>query len=287
MDMELRHLRCLVAIVDTGSFTDAALELGTSQAAVSRNLAALERFLGVRLLHRTSRDVAPTTAGVQVLARARAVLAEADNLVREAGTGHSRLRLGHAWSAVGRHTAEFQRLWAASHPDVDLHLVRTNSPTGGLAEGLCDLAVVRAAFDERRFDSALVGWERRYCAMASDDPWARRRSIRLAEIAERHVLTDRRTGTTTAELWPERARPALEHVNDIDDWLAGIATGRSVGITAESTVTQYRRDGIAFRLVGDAPRVPVRVLWRRHDPHPATFAAVALLSELYGERRRS
>ncbi|WP_231391367.1 hypothetical protein [Nocardiopsis sp. CNS-639] len=90
-----------------------------------------------------------------------------------------------------------------------------------------------------------------------------------------------------ADTFPERARPALEHVNDIDDWLAGIATGRSVGITAESTVTQYRRDGIAFRLVGDAPRVPVRVLWRRHDPHPATFAAVALLSELYGERRRS
>ncbi|NYH55227.1 DNA-binding transcriptional LysR family regulator [Nocardiopsis arvandica] len=284
MGMELHHLRCLVTIVDTGSFTEAAFELGTSQAAVSRNLAALERFLGVRLLHRTSRDVAPTTAGVQVLARARAVLAEADNLVREATTGHSRLRLGHAWSAVGRHTREFQRRWAIRHPDVDLHMVRTNSPTGGLAEGLCDLAVVRAAFDERRFDSAVVGHERRYCAMASDDPWARRRSIRLAEIADRHVLVDRRTGTTTAELWPEQRRPSMEHVNDIDDWLTGIATGHSVGVTAESTVTQYRRDGIAFRLVGDAPRVPVRVLWRRHDPHPATYAAVALLSDLYGER---
>ena len=37
--LELRHLRCLVAIVDTGSFTDAAIELGVSQAAVSRGLA--------------------------------------------------------------------------------------------------------------------------------------------------------------------------------------------------------------------------------------------------------
>ena len=38
MDLELRQLRCLVAIVDTGSFTDAAIELGISQAAVSRTL---------------------------------------------------------------------------------------------------------------------------------------------------------------------------------------------------------------------------------------------------------
>ncbi|MEE2037016.1 LysR family transcriptional regulator [Nocardiopsis sp. CT-R113] len=281
MDMELRHLRCLVAIIDTGSFTDAALDLGVSQAAVSRNLGALERALGVRLLHRTSRNVTPTTAGVQVLARARVVLSEADNLVREAVDGHTRLRLGHAWSAVGRHTAEFQRRWADLHPGTELHLVRTNSPTGGLAEGLCDLSVVRAAFDGRRFESAVVGRERRYCAMASDDPWARRRSLRLAEIAGRHLIFDRRTGTTTAELWPEENGPVMEHVNDIDDWFAEISTGRSVGITAESTVAQYRRHGIVYRPVRDAPSIPVRVVWRRHDPHPATHAAVALLTDLY------
>ncbi|MEE2042764.1 LysR family transcriptional regulator [Nocardiopsis tropica] len=283
-DLELRHLRCLVAIIDTGSFTDAALDLGVSQAAVSRNLGALESALGVRLLHRTSRNVTPTTAGVQVLARARVVLAEVDNLVREAVDGHTRLRLGHAWSAVGRHTGEFQRRWADLYPGTELHLVRTNSPTGGLAEGLCDLSVVRAAFDGRRFESAVVGRERRYCAMAADDPWARRRSLRLSEIAGRHLIFDRRTGTTTADLWPEETRPVREHVNDIEDWFAEIATGRSVGITPESTVAQHRRPGIVYRPVRDASTIPVRVVWRRHDPHPATHAAVALLTELYRGR---
>jgi hypothetical protein len=48
MDVELRQLRFLVAIVDAGSFTDAALDLGVSQAAVSRTLAALEQSLKVR-----------------------------------------------------------------------------------------------------------------------------------------------------------------------------------------------------------------------------------------------
>lgn len=88
MDLELRHLRWLVAIVDAGTFTDAAIELGISQAAVSRNLIALEQVLGVRLLHRTSRNLTPTTAGVHTLAQARQVLAAADNLVAEATTGH-------------------------------------------------------------------------------------------------------------------------------------------------------------------------------------------------------
>ncbi|MER7503830.1 LysR family transcriptional regulator [Nonomuraea pusilla] len=283
-DLELRHLRCLVAIVDAGGFTDAALDLGVSQAAVSRTLIALEKILGVRLLHRTSRTVTPTTAGVQVLARARHLLAEADDLLREATTGHARLRIGHAWSAMGRHTAEFQRRWHDRHPDVELHLIRHNTPTGGLAEGLCDLAVIRTPVDTRRHAHALVGHERRYVAMAADDPWARRRGIRLDEVRERTLVVDRRTGTTTANLWPEDARPALEYTHDIDDWLAAIATGRCVGVTPHATVTQYRRDGIAYRLLRDADPVPVHLIWRRHDPHPATHAAVALLADLYRER---
>ena len=281
MDLELRHLRCLVAIVDTGSFTDAAIELGVSQAAVSRTLLSLEQVLGVRLLHRTSRSVTPTTAGVQVLARARQLLAEADDLVREATTGHIRLRIGHAWSALGRHTLEFQRRWAARYPDVELQLIRTNSSTGGLAEGLCDLAVVRTPPDERRFASAVAGQERRYCALATDDPWARRRSIRLEEVAQRTVALDRRTGSTSPDLWPPGGEPAVEYTRDIDDWLAVIATGRCVGITPESTVTQYRRQGIAFRPLRDAAPVPVWLIWRRQDPHPATHAAVALAADLY------
>ncbi|MGW9433276.1 LysR family transcriptional regulator [Streptomyces decoyicus] len=285
LPMELRHLRCLVAIVDAGGFTDAAIDLGISQAAVSRTIGSLEDSLGVRLLHRTSRSVIPTTAGVQVLARARKVLAEADNLIREATTGHTRLRIGHAWSAMGRHTAEYQRRWAARYPDVELHLIRTNSATGGLAEGLCDLAVVRTAFDDARFASAVVGHERRYCAMAADDPWARRRSIALCDIRERTLLIDRRTGTTTADLWPVSARPVVEHTQDIDDWLALIATGRTVGITPESTANQYRRDGIVFRRLRDAAPIAVHLIWRRHDPHPATHAAVALLTDLYGQRK--
>ena len=286
MDLELRHLRCLVAIVDAGTFTDAAIELGISQAAVSRNLIALEQVLGVRLLHRTSRTITPTTAGVHALAQARQVLAAADNLVTEATTGHTRLRIGHPWSAMGRNTREFQHRWAARYPDVELQLIRTNSATGGLAEGLCDLAVLRTAVDGHRFASTIVGYERRYCALAADDPWARRRSIRLDEVAQRTVLIDRRTGTTSPDLWPAEARPRLQETRDIDDWLAVVAAGGGIGITPEGTTAQYRRDGVVFRPLRDAPPITVQMIWRRHDPHPSTHAAVALATELYRPRAR-
>jgi DNA-binding transcriptional LysR family regulator len=270
---------------DCGTFTDAAIELGISQAAVSRNLQALEQVLGVRLLHRTSRTISPTTAGVHALAQARQVLAAAADLVAEAASGHTRLRIGHAWSAMGRHTREFQRRWADRYPSVELDLIRTNSATGGLAEGLCDIAVLRNAAHGTRFASAVVGHERRYCALAADDPWARRRSLRLDEIPQRTLLIDRRTGSTTLDLWPPGAQPPVRDTREIDDWLAIIAAGGGVGITPEGTTTQYPREGVVFRPLRDAPPITVQMIWRRHDPHPSTHAAIALATELYRSGR--
>ncbi|GAA1593445.1 LysR family transcriptional regulator [Kribbella hippodromi] len=281
--MDIRQLRCLVEIVDSGTFTDAGIALGVSQAAVSRNLLALERELGVRLLHRTSRSLTPTAAGVRVLARARHILAELDELVTEATTGHTRLRVGHAWSAFGRHTREFQRRWATAHAGVELQLIRTNTTTGGLVEGLCDLAVVRTQLDLKRFGQVLLTQERRYCALPADDPLARKRGLTLAQLRDRTLVIDRRTGSTTADLWPADARPVIEYTQDVDDWLAAIASGRCVGVTPEATTTQYRRDGVAYRPLRDAPPVDVHLIWPRDDPHPAIQAAVRLLAELYRE----
>jgi hypothetical protein len=45
--------------------------------------------------------------------------------------------------------------------------------------------------------------------------------------------------------WPAGSRPQVEEVHDVDDWLAVIATGRCVGVTAESTLVQYRRRALS------------------------------------------
>ena len=285
MTVEIRHLRCLVAIADSGTLTDAAIELGVSQAAVSRTLAGLESALGVRLLRRTTRVVAPTTAGARVLVHARRLLADLDSLVNDARTGHDRLRLGYAWSAVGRHTVPLQRLWPSARGQTELVLVRNNSVTGGLAEGSCDAAIMRSRPDARRFDSTIVGLERRYCAVASDDPWARRRSVAMADYAGRTLGIDRRTGTTTLDLWAGGSGPSeVIDILDVDDWLGLIGAGRAVGMTTEATVAQYPRPGVTYRPVKDGPPVPVYVAWWRDDPHPATGQVVEILTELYRQQ---
>lgn len=284
MDVELRQLRCLVAIVEEGSFTDAGIALGVSQAAVSRTLASLEGVLGTKLLHRTSRKVTPTAAGLRVAAHARRVLAEVTDLVQEAASGHSRVRIGYAWSALGRHTPAVQRRWAAAHPETELHLVRVNSATAGLAEGACDLAIVRRAVDGRRFEAVVVGQEQRLCALAADDALARRRSVRLADLADRVLLVDRRTGTTTVDLWPPDHHPAVEETKDIDDWLTVISSGRCVGVTPESTAHQYPRPGVVYRPVKDVEPIAVRLAWRHGEQHPSAPAVVELLTALYRGR---
>src|SRR3954465_6588738 len=77
---DLSILSTLLAVAEEKSFTRAAKRLGVSPSAVSHALRGLEERLGVRLLARTTRSVAPTEAGEQLLARLRPALAE----VREA-----------------------------------------------------------------------------------------------------------------------------------------------------------------------------------------------------------
>src|SRR5690349_8674113 len=74
-DLELRHLRVFLVVVETGGITRAASALGLSQSTVSENLAALERTIGGALFKRDGRRAAPTEAGTVLVAHARRLLA--------------------------------------------------------------------------------------------------------------------------------------------------------------------------------------------------------------------
>lgn len=74
-------LAVFVAVGDAGSFTRAAAALGVSPSAISHAMRGLEARLGVRLLNRTTRSVAPTPAGEQLLATLRPAMASLDQTV--------------------------------------------------------------------------------------------------------------------------------------------------------------------------------------------------------------
>ncbi|MEV0731608.1 LysR family transcriptional regulator [Polymorphospora sp. NPDC050346] len=267
MDVELRHLRALVAVVDAGTFTGAAAALGVSQAAVSRGVAALEVALGARLLQRTTRHVALTATGAQVLARARSVLDEVAALHRVVEQSRTELRIGYAWAALGRHTRRLQRAWAAAHPRLPLVFVQSPTASAGLAEGAADVAVVRRPLHDPRFDTAQVGVEARYAAVATDNRLARRRAVRIADLARYPVAIDDRTGTTTPDMWPADAAPTTIRItHSVDEWLTLIAAGQAVGITSEATANQNPRPGVAYRPLRDARPLPVWLAWWRDDP---------------------
>lgn len=278
MDVELRHLRAVIAVVDEGTFTAAATALHTTQASVSRTIGSLERVLGARVLHRTTREVSLTPVGSEVLRHARQVLDEVAALRRAAESASGDLRVGYAWAALGRHTREVQRRWSRNHPGSALRLIQRVTPTAGLLEGGVDVAVLRQVSADARLASALLGQERRYAAVSTDDPLARRRVLSLDDLADRTVAVDAQTGTTTHELWPPDAAPAARReVVGIEEWLTAIAAGEAVGLTAEATTTQHPRAGVAYRRVRDAPPVDVRLAWWKDSPpaHLADLLSVA------------
>lgn len=75
---DLVDLNALLAIAEEGSFTRAAAKLGTSQSSLSHTIRRLETRVGVRLLTRTTRSVAPTAAGARLLDTLRPALESID-----------------------------------------------------------------------------------------------------------------------------------------------------------------------------------------------------------------
>jgi epsilon-lactone hydrolase len=82
--VELRHLRSFVAVADELNFSRAAQRLFLSQPALSRQIRSLERLIGCELFRRSTQRIELTLAGEALLARARTLLADADEAIAEA-----------------------------------------------------------------------------------------------------------------------------------------------------------------------------------------------------------
>ncbi|WP_022923529.1 LysR family transcriptional regulator [Serinicoccus marinus] len=281
-DLSLRDLRSFLAVVDEGTFTDAAIALRTTQASVSRHVGALEQALGVRLLQRGGRVVTLTVAGRRVVAYARRLQDEAAGLVRAAQDEGGEVRVGFAWAALGMHTATVQREWARRHPGSELTFVNSTTRFAGLTEGIAEVAVVRRDPGVSQLASAVLGHEERMAALPVEHELARRRSLRMADYAGQTVALDVATGTTTPDLWtPQQAPGSYREVRGTDEWLTAIAAGRAIGLTSQATAAQYSRTGVVFRRVRDAPTVAVHLIWWRQDPPAWLDELVAVIRETY------
>src|SRR4029079_2536841 len=128
--------------------------------------------------------------------------------------------------------------WSEGHPGSSLLFVQSGTPSAGLIEGLADVSVLRRPVDDARGRTALLGTERRYAAVAADDPLAARRSVSLNDFSGRTVSVDTLTGTTSEQLWSSGGPAATHPVGGVEDWLTVIAAGQAIGMSAEATTAQ-------------------------------------------------
>lgn len=126
----LEAMAILVAVVDAGSMSGAARVLGVPLATVSRKLADLEEHLHTRLLHRTTRQLSLTEAGVSYVAACRRILEEVGEAER-AATGEYASPRGElvvtAPVVFGRlHVVPVVADFLAQYPEIDVNLVLTD-----------------------------------------------------------------------------------------------------------------------------------------------------------------
>ena len=126
----LDDLAAFAAVVREGSFTRAAAQLGVSPSALSHTLRALEERLGLKLLHRTTRSVAPTEAGERlyqtVAPRLSEIEDELTSLRNLRGTPSGTVRISASQHAAD--TLVWPRIepWLARYPDIRIELSADN-----------------------------------------------------------------------------------------------------------------------------------------------------------------
>lgn len=277
MNLELRHLRSLVAVGASTTFTGAAAELGVSQPTLSRTIAQLEEIVGCRLVERTTRRVALTPDGRTLLLDARAVISRLDRAVKSLASGQlAELRLGWTWAAFGAQTAPLISAWRRS-TSMELSIVRSSDLFVDLDTGDLDAVICRTVLPEEvdlgRYESAHLHTESLVAAVSVDGALASHGAVSLAELAHERVALGSTAPTATLSLWEgQGAVPVTLEVDTVDEWLTRITLQEIVGITSLTSSYSFPHPEIRYLPIADAPMVEVSLAWLRNDPHPQVEA---------------
>jgi DNA-binding transcriptional LysR family regulator len=151
--MDTRQLAAFCAVVEKKSFSQAAERLGVTQPAVSLQIRALEKRLGVQLVDRSGRRVEPTEAGQRLYRNAQRVLAAEEQLLDELVEGgriSGRLELGASTGPGGSVVPIVLAELARAHPDLSIAL--TVADTHRIVELVAD----------RALELGVVGFARRH-----------------------------------------------------------------------------------------------------------------------------
>lgn len=195
MQLELRHLRVLLEVADSGSITSAAARLGVSQPSLSAQLHRIERTMGGALFTRSTGGVRPTVAGQAVLARARTLVSDVDELVRGTRDSFDRTQVLRVAANTAPLLAHLLAGLRAVRPSPDRHLVpvvdvSTTVLTRQLVDGTADIGFcgVHEGYDSGCPSSlaqrTLVAHEPFFIVMSTSHPLAGQDEVELTDLAQ-------------------------------------------------------------------------------------------------------
>jgi DNA-binding transcriptional LysR family regulator len=291
---EVRQMRYFTAVAEQGSFTEAARQLHVTQQAVSQQVRALERLLGVTLLVRSSRKVELTPEGLVFLSDCRRVLAGADRAARrvqaaargEAGTLRLVYTLVSAFETVPLLLAHLERDYPLLK--VDAREVFGADVSTLLRDGACDLALAPLTSYPDDIRQRTVRREVVRLAVGEGHRFAASEQIELASVRDE-----------TLELWPHEMAPGYYDAIIAACRTAGfeprvdlrgagstvwgyIAEGRGIGLVVSSLIEQLPHGIKLVDLAPPRPMLTVNAVWRQDQELPVVerfFDSVKRLGE--------
>ncbi|MFF3920445.1 LysR family transcriptional regulator [Streptomyces sp. NPDC001852] len=296
--MELTAWRTFVTVCRLGSLSAAAAELGYTQSAVSRQIAGLERQLGVSLVQRHARGVRPTPAGEVFRRHAHLAVNEADRAVRAArdardGALSRPLAVGATPSlAAGIVPTAIRRLLDRAGPlqwsllpglSAQLH--------DRVIAGDLDVAVVTDAppglphdpHIERRF----LGMDEMVVVLPADHPRAGHGPVRIQELADQTWVEDNDGSAALLHQHAARAGTTARidlTAADLPGKMALVATGHAIALIPGVLTRALRTDVTTVALI-DPPTRGIYTITPRRDPHPSATPLLDQLAATFGSVR--
>ncbi len=282
--MEFRLLRYFVAVAEERHFGRAAARLHMTQPPLSRAIRQLETDLGVVLLHRSATGVELTAAGNALYAEASTLLEQAEQARARvtAAAGAVTLTIGTLGDSAGEASTRLAATFRRHHPEVSIRFREADftDPTIGLRNGLVDVALTRSPFDDTGISMRMLRSDRVGVVLRTDDPLAGRRSLRLADLADRpwFQLPDG-TDPIWRDYWngatPVGERPAGSVVRTVNECLQAVLWNGTVGI---APLTHALPDGLICVPLTDMPPSPLVAAWAtaRESPLIHSFTQIAV-----------
>jgi DNA-binding transcriptional LysR family regulator len=262
---ELSVLSAFLAVAEARSFTRAATRLGVSPSALSHAIRGLEERIGVRLLARTTRSVAPTEAGEQFIARLGPALADVRGALdqvaglRDKPAGTVRLVASRmaARMVLAPKLAEFAR----NYPDVVLDLTVTEESRLDLVGAGFDAGIHLGEFIERDMVAVRVSKDQRAAIVGAPSYFASHPRPRSPRDLTAHRCINLRPGRHGSSVYHwefDKGRKSLSVavkgpviVDDVEVLLHAASEGVGLAYTLEERVAPHLASGALVRVLED------------------------------------